>query len=30
MHVFCQCGHWVQWEYADRFNTLALEFLKRP
>jgi|SRR5688572_15127322 len=29
MHVFCQCGHWVQWEYADRFNDLALEFLKR-
>jgi 4,5:9,10-diseco-3-hydroxy-5,9,17-trioxoandrosta-1(10),2-diene-4-oate hydrolase len=29
LHVFCECGHWVQWEYPDRFNTLALEFLKR-
>jgi 2-hydroxy-6-oxonona-2,4-dienedioate hydrolase/4,5:9,10-diseco-3-hydroxy-5,9,17-trioxoandrosta-1(10),2-diene-4-oate hydrolase len=29
LHVFTECGHWVQWEKPDRFNTLAMEFLKR-
>ena len=28
LHVFNHCGHWVQWEYADRFNRLVLDFLK--
>lgn len=27
LHVFSQCGHWAQWEHADRFNRLALDFL---
>jgi 2-hydroxy-6-oxonona-2,4-dienedioate hydrolase len=28
LHVFNQCGHWVQWEHADRFNRLVLDFLR--
>jgi 2-hydroxy-6-oxonona-2,4-dienedioate hydrolase len=27
LHVFSRCGHWVQWEHADKFNRLALDFL---
>lgn len=27
LHIFNQCGHWVQWEYADRFNRLVLDFI---
>ncbi|KAA0875633.1 alpha/beta fold hydrolase [Nitrincola tapanii] len=27
LHLFNQCGHWVQWEHASRFNHLVLEFL---
>lgn len=27
LHIFNQCGHWVQWEYADRFNRLVADFL---
>jgi 4,5:9,10-diseco-3-hydroxy-5,9,17-trioxoandrosta-1(10),2-diene-4-oate hydrolase len=27
LHVFPQCGHWVQWEQAARFNALVSEFL---
>ncbi|WP_422422422.1 alpha/beta fold hydrolase [Pseudomonas sp. GZD-222] len=27
LHVFNNCGHWVQWEYAERFNRLVLDFL---
>ena len=27
LHLFNQCGHWVQWEYADRFNAMVLQFL---
>lgn len=30
MHIFNQCGHWAQWEHAQRFNTLVEEFLARP
>jgi 4,5:9,10-diseco-3-hydroxy-5,9,17-trioxoandrosta-1(10),2-diene-4-oate hydrolase len=26
--VFSQCGHWVQYEKADLFNKLCLDFLK--
>lgn len=26
--LFDQCGHWAQWEHADRFNALVTEFLK--
>lgn len=28
MHIFNKCGHWVQWEYANKFNRLVLDFLK--
>lgn len=27
LHVFNGCGHWVQWEQAERFNRLVLDFL---
>jgi 2-hydroxy-6-oxonona-2,4-dienedioate hydrolase len=27
LHVFNQCGHWAQWEYADTFNRMTLDFL---
>lgn len=27
LHVFNQCGHWAQWEHAERFNRLVLDFL---
>jgi len=28
LHVFSKCGHWAQWEHADKFNPLVLAFLK--
>jgi len=28
LHVFSQCGHWAQWEHADDFNRLVLDFIK--
>jgi len=27
LHVFPRCGHWVQWEHADAFNTLVGDFI---
>lgn len=27
LHVFSRCGHWVQWEHADRFNAMVADFL---
>lgn len=27
LHVFGQCGHWTQIEYADEFNTMLARFL---
>jgi 2-hydroxy-6-oxonona-2,4-dienedioate hydrolase len=27
MHIFSRCGHWAQWEHADTFNRLVLDFL---
>lgn len=30
MHVFSKCGHWAQWEHADKFNRLVLDFVSRP
>lgn len=27
LHVFNRCGHWAQWEHADAFNRLVLDFL---
>lgn len=29
LHVFNNCGHWAQWEHADNFNALVLQFLAR-
>lgn len=28
MHVFSRCGHWAQWEHADTFNRMVLDFLQ--
>lgn len=28
LHVFNQCGHWAQWEHAERFNRLVVDFLQ--
>ncbi|MEX3967856.1 alpha/beta fold hydrolase [Paraburkholderia sp. EG286B] len=27
LHVFSRCGHWAQWEHADKFNRIVLDFL---
>lgn len=27
LHVFSKCGHWAQWEHADKFNRMVLDFL---
>ncbi|CAB3798257.1 2-hydroxy-6-oxononadienedioate/2-hydroxy-6-oxononatrienedioate hydrolase [Paraburkholderia fynbosensis] len=29
MHIFSRCGHWGQWEHADKFNSMVVEFLGR-
>ena len=29
MHIFGRCGHWAQWEHAEKFNHLVVEFLRR-
>jgi 2-hydroxy-6-oxonona-2,4-dienedioate hydrolase len=29
MHIFGRCGHWAQWEHADKFNRMVVEFLAR-
>ena len=26
--MFNHCGHWVQWEHADEFNRLVIDFLR--
>ncbi|MCE1241052.1 MAG: alpha/beta fold hydrolase [Azonexaceae bacterium] len=28
LHIFNKCGHWAQWEHADKFNRMVLDFLK--
>jgi pimeloyl-ACP methyl ester carboxylesterase len=28
-HMFKQCGHWVQWDQAKRFNRIVADFLKK-
>lgn len=28
LHVFSRCGHWAQWEHAEKFNRLVLDFLE--
>lgn len=30
LHVFGQCGHWVQIEHCDRFTKLVADFLGEP
>lgn len=27
MHIFNRCGHWVQWEHAEAFNRMVIDFL---
>lgn len=27
LHVFSKCGHWAQWEHADEFNRLVIDFV---
>jgi 2-hydroxy-6-oxonona-2,4-dienedioate hydrolase len=29
LHLFSRCGHWAQWEHADTFNRMVLDFLAR-
>lgn len=29
LHVFSKCGHWAQWEHAEKFNRMVVEFLGR-
>jgi 2-hydroxy-6-oxonona-2,4-dienedioate hydrolase len=29
LHVFSRCGHWAQWEHADKFNAMVTQFLRR-
>lgn len=28
LHIFSRCGHWAQWEHAEKFNRLVLDFLQ--
>jgi len=28
LHMFNRCGHWVQYEHADEFNAMVIDFLK--
>ncbi len=28
LHVFNRCGHWAQWEHADTFNRMVIDFLR--
>lgn len=28
LHVFSRCGHWAQWEHADAFNRLVIDFFR--
>ncbi|MEC9341098.1 MAG: alpha/beta fold hydrolase [Pseudomonadota bacterium] len=28
LHVFSRCGHWCQWEHADEFNRLVMDFIE--
>ena len=29
LHLFGRCGHWAQWEHAEKFNRMVLEFFSR-
>lgn len=26
LHIFGRCGHWAQWEHAEKFNRMVLEY----
>ena len=26
-YIFSKCGHWAQWEYADKFNSVVKAYL---
>lgn len=28
LHIFNRCGHWAQWEHADKFNRMVLDFFQ--
>ena len=28
LHIFDECGHWVQWDQAARFNQIVGDFLQ--
>jgi len=28
LHIFSRCGHWAQWEHADKFNRMVQDFLR--
>ena len=30
LHIFNECGHWVQWDQAERFNRIVGDFLSQP
>ena len=30
LHIFNECGHWVQWDQAEAFNTIVGDFLSQP
>jgi pimeloyl-ACP methyl ester carboxylesterase len=29
LYVFSKCGHWAQWEHAEEFNNLVINFMKQ-
>ena len=29
LRVFSRCGHWAQWEHADKFNRMVVDFFKQ-
>jgi len=29
LHIFGRCGHWAQWEHAEKFNRMVVDFLGR-
>ncbi len=28
LHIFSRCGHWAQWEHAEKFNRTVAQFLQ--
>ena len=28
LHIFNRCGHWAQWEHAEKFNRMVLDFFR--